>query len=101
MNLLYVLQEDLVIPEDLKGSIGLFELPGDRVRLRSMIGKGAFGEVYIGEALGVNNNPEWTTVAIKTLAGLANTLQNALIWPSIVAKQIFSSSRLTNKKLHV
>ena len=74
MNLLYVLQEDLVIPEDLKGSIGLFELPGDRVRLRSMIGKGAFGEVYIGEALGVNSNPEWTTVAIKTLAGLANTL---------------------------
>ncbi|CAB3991213.1 Titin, partial [Paramuricea clavata] len=67
MNLLYVLQEDLVIPEDLKGSIDLFELPGERVRLRSMIGKGAFGEVYIGEAQGVNNNPEWTTVAIKTL----------------------------------
>jgi hypothetical protein len=70
MNLLYVLQEDLVIPEDLKGSIDLFELPGERVRLRSMIGKGAFGEVYIGEAQGVNNNPEWTTVAIKTLTGL-------------------------------
>ena len=70
MNLLYVLQQDLVIPEDLKGSIGLFELPGENVRLRSMIGKGAFGEVYIGEALGVNNKPDWTTVAIKTLAGL-------------------------------
>ena len=69
MNLLYVLQEDLVIPEDLKGSIGFFELPGEHVRLRSMIGKGAFGEVYIGEALGVNKKPDWTTVAIKTLAG--------------------------------
>ncbi|XP_028415315.1 uncharacterized protein LOC114538353 isoform X3 [Dendronephthya gigantea] len=68
MNLLYVMQKDLVIPDDLKSSIGSFELPGDRVKLRSMIGKGAFGEVYIGEAKGVNNNPEWTTVAIKTLA---------------------------------
>lgn len=71
MNLLYVLQEDLVLSEDLKGSIGFFELSGERVKLRSMIGKGAFGEVYIGQAQGVNESPDWTTVAIKTLAGAA------------------------------
>ena len=70
MNLLYTLQENLIIPEDLKGSIGSFELPGEHIRLRSMIGKGAFGEVYIGEAQGVNDNPDWTIVAIKTLAGI-------------------------------
>lgn len=73
MNLLYTLQENLIIPEELKGSIGSFELPGEHIRLRSMIGKGAFGEVYIGEAHGVNDNHEWTTVAIKTLAGIGVT----------------------------
>ena len=83
MNLLYTLQENLIIPEDLKGSIGLYELPGEHIRLRSMIGKGAFGEVYIGEAQGVNDNPDWTTVAIKTLAGIdaALLLCNKLITP--------------------
>ena len=30
MNLLYTLQENLIIPEDLKGSLGSFELPGEQ-----------------------------------------------------------------------
>ena len=48
-----------------------------------MIGKSAFGEVYIGEAPGVNDNPDWTTVAIKTLAGIdvALLLGKKLITP--------------------
>ena len=70
MNLLYVSQDNVhEIPVHLLESINLSELPGDSVRLRSIIGKGAFGIVYVGEAQLVNRNPEWTTVAIKTLSG--------------------------------
>jgi hypothetical protein len=95
MNLLYVLQEDLVISEDLKGSISSFELPGEHVSLGSMIGKGAFGEVYIGEALGVNNNHYWTTVAIKTLAGLV--LCNISCFVSDSAKTLDYSFSISTK----
>lgn len=70
MNLLYVSQDNVhEIPVNLLESINLLELPGDSVRLRGIIGKGAFGIVYVGEAQLVNRNPEWTTVAIKTLSG--------------------------------
>ena len=69
MNLLYVLREDVVISDDMRGSIDLYELPAENVRLQSMIGKGAFGEVYVGDAMGLSESSEWTTVAIKTLSG--------------------------------
>ncbi|CAB3990591.1 Retrovirus-related Pol poly from type-1 retrotransposable element R2 [Paramuricea clavata] len=69
MNLLYVSQDNVhEIPEHLLESINLLELPGDSVQFRGIIGKGAFGIVYVGEAHLVNRNPEWTTVAIKTLS---------------------------------
>ena len=46
------------------------ELPSDSLRLRQSIGNGEFGRVHIGDAQGVNGTEDWTTVAIKTLAGL-------------------------------
>ena len=44
-------------------------MPAGSIRFSRIIGRGEFGKVYAGEAQGVNRNPEWTTVAIKTLAG--------------------------------
>ncbi|XP_046848279.1 fibroblast growth factor receptor-like isoform X2 [Xenia sp. Carnegie-2017] len=67
INLLYMMKEGLEMPENLRVSLRLLELPGERIRRREMIGRGAFGEVYLGEAEGVNDSPGWTTVAIKTL----------------------------------
>ncbi len=70
LNLIYVSQDNVYeIPAYLLEPINLFELPYDTVRLRSIIGRGEFGKVFVGEAQGVNGNPEWTTVAIKTLTG--------------------------------
>ena len=70
MNLIYVSQDNIYeIPEYILEPISQYELPPDSVRLRSMIGKGAFGRVYAGEAHGINGNPELTAVAIKTLKG--------------------------------
>ena len=70
INLLYMMKEGLEMPENLRVSLRLLELPGERIRRREMIGRGAFGEVYLGEAERVSDSPGWTTVAIKTLTGL-------------------------------
>ncbi|XP_028415303.1 uncharacterized protein LOC114538347 isoform X2 [Dendronephthya gigantea] len=68
MNLIYVSPENVYeIPEYLSEPISRFELPPDSVKLDKMIGRGAFGRVYAGEARGINGNPEFTAVAIKTL----------------------------------
>ncbi|XP_046848304.1 uncharacterized protein LOC124441866 isoform X2 [Xenia sp. Carnegie-2017] len=67
INLLYVMKDCLEMPENLRVSLRLLELPCERIRRREMIGRGAFGEVYLGEAEEVNDSPGWTTVAIKTL----------------------------------
>ena len=70
MNLIYVSQDNVYeIPECISKPISRFELPPDSVQLRQMIGRGAFGRVYAGEAYGINGNPELTAVAIKTLKG--------------------------------
>ena len=71
LNLIYVSQDDAYeIPAYLLEPINLLELPNDSIRLHHVIGRGEFGKVYAGEAQGINNNSEWTTVAIKTLEGL-------------------------------
>jgi hypothetical protein len=44
-------------------------MPASSIRFGGIIGRGAFGKVYVGEAQGINRNPEWTTVAIKTHTG--------------------------------
>ncbi|XP_028415308.1 receptor tyrosine-protein kinase let-23-like isoform X2 [Dendronephthya gigantea] len=73
MNLIYVSQDNIYeIPEYILEPISRYELPPDSVRFRGLIGKGAFGRVYAGEALGINGNPEVTAVAIKTLKESAN-----------------------------
>ncbi|XP_028417025.1 tyrosine-protein kinase receptor torso-like [Dendronephthya gigantea] len=73
MNLIYVSQDNIYeIPECILEPISRYELPPDSVRFHKMIGKGAFGRVYAGEANGINGNPEVTEVAIKTLKESAN-----------------------------
>ena len=71
MNLIYVSQDNVYeIPPYLMMPIFSLELPSDSLRLRQSIGNGEFGRVHIGDAQGVNGTEDWTTVAIKTLAGL-------------------------------
>lgn len=65
----------LYVPIEIKNAIakgltdGIFELSSDRLKLDRVIGKGAFGEVYHGEAHGIVDNLGWTTVAVKKLSG--------------------------------
>ncbi|CAB4026425.1 receptor-type tyrosine- kinase FLT3 isoform X1 [Paramuricea clavata] len=47
-------------------------MPAGSIRFSGIVGRGEFGKVYVGEAQGVNRNPEWTTVAIKTLTESAS-----------------------------
>ncbi|XP_028415331.1 fibroblast growth factor receptor 1-like [Dendronephthya gigantea] len=73
MNLIYVSEDNIYeIPECILEPISRYELPPDSVRFHKMIGKGAFGRVYAGEAHGINGNPKVTAVAIKTLKETAN-----------------------------
>ncbi|XP_050497912.1 platelet-derived growth factor receptor alpha [Diabrotica virgifera virgifera] len=44
-----------------------FEFPRNKVIAREVLGEGAFGIVYYGEAFELNNNPGYTKVAIKQL----------------------------------
>lgn len=68
LNVLYVPQE---ITEAIAQGLtdGIFELTEERLNLGRVIGNGAFGEVYVGEALGIMDDPGWKTVAVKKLAG--------------------------------
>lgn len=71
MNLIYVSQDNVYqIPSYLLMSIFSLELPSNSIRFGSIIGNGEFGNVYDGEAKGLNATDDWTTVAIKTLTGL-------------------------------
>ena len=70
LNLIYVSQDNAYeIPAYLLEPINLLELPEGSIRLHSIIGRGEFGKVYLGDAQGINKDSEWTTVAIKTLTG--------------------------------
>ena len=70
LNLIYVSQDSAYeIPAYLLEPINLLELPEGSIQLHSIIGRGEFGKVYVGEAQGINQNSEWTKVAIKTLKG--------------------------------
>ena len=70
VNLIYVSQDYVYeIPGYITEKVGSSEMPAGSIRFSRIIGRGEFGKVYAGEAQGVNRNPEWTTVAIKTLAG--------------------------------
>lgn len=44
-----------------------WEVPRDHVIIEKVIGKGAFGQVAKGTAVGLRGRPETTTVAIKML----------------------------------
>ncbi|CAH3158634.1 unnamed protein product, partial [Pocillopora meandrina] len=44
-----------------------WEVPGHNVTIEKIIGKGAFGQVAKGTAVGLRGSPETTTVAIKML----------------------------------
>ncbi|CAB4010455.1 TK kinase, partial [Paramuricea clavata] len=67
VNLIYVSQDNVYgLPGYIVDKICHFEMPVDSIRFIGVIGRGEFGKVYVGEAQGVNRNPEWTTVAIKT-----------------------------------
>ena len=65
----------LYVPIEIKNAIakgltdGIFELSSDRIKFHRVIGNGAFGEVYHGEAHGILDNLGWMTVAVKKLAG--------------------------------
>jgi hypothetical protein len=70
VNLIYVSQDYVYeIPGYIAEKICSFEIPPGSIQFGGIIGGGEFGKVYVGEAQGVNRNPEWTTVAIKTLTG--------------------------------
>ena len=46
-----------------------WEVPRHNVTIEKIIGKGAFGQVAKGTAVGLRGSPETTTVAIKMLKG--------------------------------
>ena len=46
-----------------------WEVPRHHVTIEKIIGKGAFGQVAKGTAVGLRGSPETTTVAIKMLKG--------------------------------
>jgi hypothetical protein len=70
VNLIYVSQDYVYeIPGYIAEKICSFEIPPGSIQFGGIIGGGEFGKIYVGEAQGVNRNPEWTTVAIKTLTG--------------------------------
>ena len=46
---------------------GCWEVPRHHVTIEKIIGKGAFGQVAKGTAVGLRGSPETTTVAIKML----------------------------------
>ena len=70
VNLIYVSKNNVYgTPGYIVDKICSFEMPVDSIRFSGIIGRGEFGKVYVGEAQGVNRNPEWTTVAIKTFKG--------------------------------
>ena len=46
-----------------------WEVPRHNVTIEKIIGKGAFGQVAKGTAVGLRGSPETTTVAIKMLEG--------------------------------
>ena len=46
-----------------------WEVPRPHVTIEKIIGKGAFGQVAKGIAVGLRGSPETTTVAIKMLKG--------------------------------
>ena len=76
MNLIYVSQDNVYeIPPYLLMPVFSLELPSNSLQIRSIIGNGEFGKVYVGEAKGVNTTEDWTTVAIKTLTGFQQTLR--------------------------
>ena len=69
-NLIYVSQDKgYEIPGYIAEKICSLEMPASSIRFGGIIGRGAFGKVYVCEAQGINRNPEWTTVAIKTHTG--------------------------------
>ena len=55
--------------EPLRTSTCCWEVPRLHVTIEKIIGKGAFGQVAKGTAVGLRGSPETTTVAIKMLKG--------------------------------
>ena len=55
--------------EPLRPSTCCWEVPRHHVTIEKIIGKGAFGQVAKGTAVGLRGGPETTTVAIKMLKG--------------------------------
>ena len=55
--------------EPLRPSTRCWEVPRHHVTIEKIIGKGAFGQVAKGTAVGLRGSPETTTVAIKMLKG--------------------------------
>ena len=53
--------------EPLRPSTCCWEVPRHHVTIEKIIGKGAFGQVAKGTAVGLRGSPEATTVAIKML----------------------------------
>ena len=51
------------------GEADEFEVSFHRLELGRVIGKGAFGQVFIADAFGIGGNPGRTTVAVKQLKG--------------------------------
>ena len=70
INLIYVSHENAYeVPLYLMEQLNLLEIPGEALRFGQVIGQGQFGKVYKGKALGIIENWDWVTVAIKTLPG--------------------------------
>ena len=47
-----------------------WEIPRENVNIEKIIGKGAFGQVAKGSAIGLRGRPQNTQVAIKMLKGV-------------------------------
>ena len=89
MNLIYVSQDKVYeIPPYLLMPIFSLELPSNSILLHGIIGNGEFGEVYVGEAKGVNTTDDWKTVAIKTLTGLQPLTNFMIVCKLILAHTI-------------